>query len=589
MTDLGPGARRARSAILRGIVVTVLAVTVGIGLPVPAVGSLLGPVPVAAADPTQPPDPAPTPEPTPEPTAAPDPTEPPTPEPTAAPTPTPNPDPTAAPSGDPTPTLEPTPVPSDQPTPVPSDQPTPEPTATPTDPGNPSPSPSPREGATPDNVAEPGELPSPSPGPTPEPTPEPGPRSAIVPGSVGRSSLAIEATYEVDLRLWLTTRSLSADETIEIVNRSGGPIDRLELNTVMARIGRLWIAAASVDGQAVTPTVSDQTIILPLGGILPDGAGATVQLAFGGAFSSATSGSSWLFTSAGGALAAYRWLPWVSARRPFDRRNHGDPFVTVSSPSVRLQVTTDRAARIATSARLVSQAGNVQVFAAENVRDITFVADPTFAVSAGWAGPTRVLVYGHNSTRRRLLLSEAIRALERAGRLLGPYPWPTFTVIETAGGYAMESPGAIWIPRGAGTYRFRYLVMHETTHQWFYGLVGSDQALQPFADEAPTDFITRYVNGQLRGSLCSPMTLDRSIYGYGACYYEVVYVQGANLLNSVRLRMGSALFWQGIRAYVADHRFGLGSTPSLLAYLDARTERNLARELASRFPSLRIL
>jgi hypothetical protein len=429
----------------------------------------------------------------------------------------------------------------------------------------------------------------PTPTAEPSPTAEPTPATAIVPGSVNRSSLHLEAAYEVDVQLRLASRSLAADETIEVVNRSGGPIDRLELNTVIARIGRLRISAASVDDRPVAPIVADQTILLPLGGILPDGERATVRLSFGGTFSPYTSGSYWLFTSAGGALAAYRWLPWVSAARPFDRPNHGDPFVTTSSPSVRLRVTTDRPTRIATSGRLVSRVGNVHVFAAENVRDISFVADPTFAISAGWVGATRVLVYGHNSTRRRLLLSEAIRALDRVGRLLGPYPWPTFTVIETAGGYAMESPGAIWIPRGAGTYRFRYLVVHETTHQWFYGLVGNDQALEPFADEAPTDFITRYVNGSFRRSYCSNMYLDRSVYVYRACYYEAIYVQGANILNSVRLRMGSSLFWRGLRAYLAEHRFGFGSTSALIAYLDAVTERDLASELAGRFPRLRML
>jgi len=396
----------------------------------------------------------------------------------------------------------------------------------------------------------------------------------------------MEARYEVTVELRTVDRSLSADETIEVINRSGGPVDRLELNTVLARIGSLEISSASVDDNPVAPVVVDQTILLPLGGILPDGAATTVRLSFGGQFATGTDASRWLFTSTGGVLAAYRWLPWVSQARPFYRPNHGDPFVTTSSPSVQLQITTDQPTRIATSGRLVSHSGNVHVFAAENVRDISFVADPTFAVSAGWAGPTRVLVYAHGSTRRQLLLSEAIRALTRISRLMGPYPWPTFTVIETAGGYAMESPGAIWIPRPAQRWRFRYLVTHETAHQWFYGLVGNDQALEPFADEAPADFLTRYVIGAFRSSLCSRSALDRSIYGYGLCYYEIIYVQGASALNSVRLRMGSTHFFRALRAYVASHRFGFGSTVTLIEYLDAYTERDLVSELRHRFPSL---
>jgi len=540
---LGPGARRALHPIARGTLVAVLVVAAGIGLPWPT-GTLAGPARVAAADPTPTPTPDPTPEPTPG--ATPDPT------------------PSAAPDQTPEPTPVPEPTASDGPTP----QPTPTPTVSP-DPG-PTASPSPESSA------------SPTPTPSPQPTPTPG----IVPGSVNRSSLQLEARYEVEVHLRIGARSLSADETIQVVNRSGAPIDRLELNTVLARIGSLQISSASVDDRPVTAAVSDQTILMPLGGILPDGAATTVRLSFQGSFSSGLDGSRWLFTSSGGVLAAYRWLPWVSQARRFDRPNHGDPFVTTSSPSVRLRVTTDRPTRIATSGRLVSRVGNVHVFAAENVRDISFVADPTFAITAGWAGSTRVLVYGHSSTRRRLLLAEAVRALDRIGRLVGPYPWPTFTVVETAGGYAMESAGAIWIPRGVQTYRFRYLVTHETAHQWFYGLVGNDQALDPFADEATADFVTRYVNRSFRSTGCPKVALDRSIYRYHACYYGVIYVDGANVLNSVRLKIGSSAFFRGLRAYVADHRFGFGSTAALIEHLDATTTRDLAHELLGRFPRL---
>ena len=51
-----------------------------------------------------------------------------------------------------------------------------------------------------------------------------------------------------------------------------------------------------------------------------------------------------------------------------------------------------------------------------------------------------------------------------------------FKVVQSAGGFGMESPGLIWIPFGVGSANLRYLVTHETAHQWFYGLVGNDQA-----------------------------------------------------------------------------------------------------------------
>ena len=116
---------------------------------------------------------------------------------------------------------------------------------------------------------------------------------------------------------------------------------------------------------------------------------------------------------------------------------------------------------------------------------------------------------------------------------LGTYPYSIYKVVQSAGGYGMESPGLTWIPYGVGSANLRYLVAHETAHQWFYGLVGNDQARQPFADEAVADFVARDVTGTRR---VEPV-LDRSarpldlLATSRACYYEIVYIQGGNLLN----------------------------------------------------------
>ena len=93
-------------------------------------------------------------------------------------------------------------------------------------------------------------------------------------------------------------------------------------------------------------------------------------------------------------------------------------------------------------------------------------------------------------------MAAAKRRSDREAALLGSYPYRTYDLAQTAGGYGMESPGLTWIPTGAGS--LPYLVAHETAHQWFYGIVGNDQARQPFADEAAADFVARYVTGLRR-------------------------------------------------------------------------------------------
>ena len=409
--------------------------------------------------------------------------------------------------------------------------------------------------------------------------------SAIVPGSVDRTSLDVEARYDVRVRLRLRTGSMSVVERIAITNRSGARIDRLELNTVLAKIGGLQIRAATVDGNPVEPRVAGQTVHLPLGGLLEDGASADIRLSFTARAGSRVDTSRWLFSRAGGTWAAYRWLPWVSRARRFARPNHGDPFITASSPFVRVSITTDLPARIATNGWRVARDGTTQVFEAVDARDLTFVVDGRLRTVKADAGDTRLIVMARTAARRTALLRETRRALHRLEALVGPYPWRTLTVVETAAGYAVESPGAIWIPRGATDARLPWLVSHEVAHQWFHGLVGSDQAREPFADEAPADFLARYVTHSLRASRCARDDLDRAIYGYSAsCYFEVVYIQGSRVLDAIRRRAGDAAFFAALRAYLDEHRGGIGSTGALLAALDAVDPADLTTRLAPRFP-----
>ena len=70
--------------------------------------------------------------------------------------------------------------------------------------------------------------------------------------------------------------------------------------------------------------------------------------------------------------------------------------------------------------------------------------------------------------------------------------------------------------------------------------------------------------------------MDRSIYAYtSACYYETIYIQGGNLLDDARRKMGSSAFWTALRGYIADNRYEIAGTRSLLDSLDAATPIDL--------------
>jgi aminopeptidase N len=413
---------------------------------------------------------------------------------------------------------------------------------------------------------------------------------AAAPTTSAASSVKLDATYNAFLRLDWATRAIYVGSTATIRNTSGGAIDRIEFNTVAARLGGIRLQPVTVDGAPVAATISDQTIVVPLGRSLANGEQTTVGIRFHATLRNSLTGSNWLFTKANGVMDLYRWLPWVSRRIAFNRPNHGDPFETPVSSLVRVRIATDRKLVLATTGNRVAVSANglTQTFEARNVRDFTVTAATDYRTASRLVDGTRVRVYYRPGAPGAAMLNAAADAFHRLRGRLGPYPYSMFKVVESAGAYGMESPTLIWIPHGVGSANLRYLVAHETAHQWFYGLVGNDQASQPFADEAAADFAARSVLGLRRASRCSTSTLDRSIYQYtAACYYETIYIQGGNLLDHVRKRMGSTNFWTALRGYVTANRYKLVGTITLLDALDAATSLDLrATMFRSRFPRL---
>jgi hypothetical protein len=411
--------------------------------------------------------------------------------------------------------------------------------------------------------------------------------AGLVRGSVNATSVDLTANYDATVRLNFGTRAFRVDSTMTVTNTSGASIDRLELNTVAARLGRMSLTVATVDGIEVHPTVSDQTIHLPLDGVLPVGRTVSVRIGYRATLRSDVIGSNWLFTRANGVVDAYRWLPWISKPIAFDRPNHGDPFETPVSPHIRVRIVSDRVLRYATTGEQLADSGLTKVFEATNARDFAFTAAPDYAVQASTIGGVSIRVWGRPGFPSAAVMRAARIALSREAALLGAYPYGTYDVAQAAGGFGMEAPGLTWIPRGVAAGNIAYLVAHETGHQWFYGIVGNDQATQPFVDEAATDFVARYVLGLRRVSQCSAARLDLTIYQYSsACYYEDIYIQGGNFLDDIRRRMGSTAFWAGIRDYLATNRFKIAGTKTLLETLDAHTPLDLVPSYRPRFPRL---
>jgi hypothetical protein len=151
-------------------------------------------------------------------------------------------------------------------------------------------------------------------------------------------------------------------------------------------------------------------------------------------------------------------------------------------------------------------------FHAEDVHDFAIFAFPKFVVHedrfTDTLGDVKILLYavpGHEANVPRHLAA-AKAGLAEMTRRFGPYPYARLSIIdiptgaEGAGG--MEYPTLITTfdaPVPAGMHLPELVTAHEFAHQYFYGMVGSDEVEEAWLDEGFTDTSTDYILERMFG------------------------------------------------------------------------------------------
>lgn len=400
------------------------------------------------------------------------------------------------------------------------------------------------------------------------------------------NSLRLDATYDVTATLKWSRRRLIVSSTATVTNNTDAAVDALTFNFAPAQIGKMVLREVRVGPDAAPATVDGQNVIVSLPTPLEPGQVTSVTIGYRATFGRTALGKQWLFTKLNGIATAYRWIPWLSRPYDFITPTFGEPFVTQVASEVKVALTSDRASVVfATNSQPTGSSGNTHTYVANNVRDFNFTASPKYLTASETHEGVRIN-YFYTALSQADLSTFTRAALTRFNNKVGAYPYPEVTIAESPAGYAMESPGLVWIPRATPSSNVRYLVTHEMAHQWFYGVVGNDQAAEPFADEAMAEFLTRDLIGH-RSSKCAQTDLDLHVYEYSkSCYYEVIYVQGDGYLEAYRQRVGNAAFWDGVRLYYQRYAFKIGGTRELLDTIDEGAPANTGGGHDGRFPSL---
>lgn len=306
----------------------------------------------------------------------------------------------------------------------------------------------------------------------------------------------------------------------------------------------------------------------------------------------------WQFGNALPILSVYQNGAWrTDAYWPI-----GDPFVSsCANYDVTLLAPAGyQCAATGSGTRQTQADGRVRfTLHADAARDFAFALSDRWQSAAARANGVSVRAYAPSQEGAKRAAANAAKALRTYAALYGDYPYDQLTVCAVDFPFGgMEYPSLIFaaLPyfQSGWADSLELLLAHETAHQWFYALVGSDGYNHPWQDEALCEYaLLRYVraaygenawqnlrttrvDAPMRERVAALVTPGAPIDYFGdfAAYSTVVYGRGAAFLLAVEEMTGKLDAF--LRAYCDAYAFQLASREEFAALLNRFTGEDLA-------------
>ena len=217
-------------------------------------------------------------------------------------------------------------------------------------------------------------------------------------------------------------------------------------------------------------------------------------------------------------------------------------------------------------------------YAQDDVHDFAWAASPDFIerreVFQAPGRPQvqmRLLLQPEHAHLAERHFTAAAATLKYYGDWYGAYPYPTLTIVDPAyqsdsGG--MEYPtiftaGTPWLsPRGSG--EPEYVVIHETGHQWWYGMVANNEVTHAWLDEG----INQYSDARVQDAAFQPIHLTQRFFGgfIPWLYRDIVLSRATDLnwLSTYRrnpdrdsISTPTAALWPGSHQNMSYHKAAL--------------------------------
>jgi len=426
------------------------------------------------------------------------------------------------------------------------------------------------------------------------------------------------SVYHLDVQIADELSALQGQMRVRYTNQETVPLDAVYFQLFPNQSGgKSTVSAVTVEGQAVTPVYEsdNSTVRVPLSTPLLPGQRVVIQMDFKVEVPTELGGNYGLFSYLDSILALDGFYPaipvydakgWHAGKTPpnADTTFQDASFyvVNVTAPATLTLVTSGIQVE-----RTEKDNNQVVTFAAGPARDFYLAASDRFVVVSKTVGETQVNSYAFKdrTAGSQLAIITAVNAIKKYNARFGTYPYTEFDVVSTpmtAGG--VEYPGLtsvnyLYYNLNSEVFGLpasvvlESVVAHEVGHQWFYNVVGNDQANEPWVDESITQYVTgRYYLDQYgqqgfdsyRDSWESrwdrvkrePMPIGLSAGSYqGQEYGAIVYGRGPLFIEALAQKMGQATFDQFLRDYYQSHQWGIGTAADFKQLADKHCQCDL--------------
>ena len=249
-------------------------------------------------------------------------------------------------------------------------------------------------------------------------------------------------------------------------------------------------------------------------------------------------------------------------------------------------------------------------FNAKLVRDFAMVISDKFEVINSHVNDTLIEYYHFNDGNKNKSLQAGIDAIKTFSKLFGEYPYNSFNIVQTDfvhGG--MEYPNLVMISSQIENEDdYLHTIIHETAHQWWYGIVGNDEFTYPWLDEALTEFSTilfydnnenynlnhkQIINSSKENyslfitvyeDVLGPInTSMRAINQYSTEpeYVYCTYVKGVLMCESLYQLIGEKDFIKGLNTYFENNKYTNAEPKDLFQAFEQASNKKLENFFSS--------